>query len=313
MKLEIRKFEIDDISSLWELMNAFEYVPISIELHRQKYQFDEQIAQREDEYLALFAGIFEERIVGFCRLEKIKTLFIAQVGVIPEARGKGLGTTLLAVVLELARAQNVEKLYCQVDNSVVHDKKFLDKHGIKTSKRNILSKLEITNFSPVEYQLLEQQLLLKGYDFAYLADFQDTAETRENLYQLVRQSVEDDAGFDGEFETLEEFNDRIWQIYWNARDFWCFALYRSSFVALAGTRLVGVSTLWETQLTGVARNHRGLGLAQVVKMKSILNSWEYGAETIKTGNDSGNLAMIAINFKMGFVHTGDRYSLELSL
>ena len=77
--------------------------------------------------------------------------------------------------------------------------------------------------------------------------------------------------------------------------------------------MVGVSTLWETQLTGVARNHRGLGLAQVVKMKSILNSWEYGAETIKTGNDSGNLAMIAINFKMGFVHTGDRYSLELSL
>ena len=85
-------------------------------------------------------------------------------------------------------------MYCQVDNLVVHDKKFLDKHGIKTSKRNILSKLEITNFSPVEYQLLEQQLLLKGYSFAYLADFQDTAETRENLYQLVRQSVEDDAG-----------------------------------------------------------------------------------------------------------------------
>ena len=312
MKLEIRKFEIDDISSLWELMNAFEYVPNSIELHRQKYQFDEQIAQREDEYLALFAGIFEERIVGFCRLEKIKTLFIAQVGVIPEARGKGLGTTLLAVVLELARAQNVEKLYCQVDNSVVHDKKFLDKHGIKTSKRNILSKLEITNFSPVEYQLLEQQLLLKGYDFAYLADFQDTAETRENLYQLVRQSVEDDAGFDGEFETLEEFNDRIWQIYWDAREHWVFAIDGSRFVALAGASPI-TPELWHTNLTGVARDYRKRGLAQLVKAKSTQIARDSGAKFINTGNNSRNAAMIAVNRKLGFKHVGVRYWLELSL
>ena len=148
-------------------------------------------------------------------------------------------------------------------------------------------------------------LLLVLLPFLSLAQKKDKVKGSKKVSLELREI--------GEFETLEEFNDRIWQIYWNARDFWCFALYRSSFVALAGTRLVGIPTLWETQLTGVARNHRGLGLAQVVKMKSILNSCEYGAETIKTGNDSGNLAMIAINRKMGFVHAGDRYSLELSL
>jgi mycothiol synthase len=310
--LEIRAFQEDDLRILLELMNSFEREPLSFENYLWHYN---QTANAPEEYPTLLVAIFKGRVVGFSNLVDLRPLkpdFIAQVGVILEARGRGIGTKLLEGVLESARLQNATSLKCEIMKLDVRDERFLDKNGIKIMSRTVLSKLEVINFNPAKYQNLETKLMEQGYSFKHLADFPDTPETRKNLYQLVRQSTEDDPGFVDEFETLEDFNAKIWQkFYWRNKDLWCLVLHDSNFVALAGTD--SGKTKWNTNLTGVARTHRKRGLAQIVKVKSIVTAQQYGAQIIATGNNIDNHAMISINRKLGFEHTGEIYSLELLL
>jgi mycothiol synthase len=318
--LELRKFQEDDLQSLLELMNSFERVPMSFEEHLRQWQY-EQTANAHDEYPTRLVAIFNGLVVGFLNLVYFRSHSLAQVGVILEARGKGIGTKLLAGMLESARLQNATSLKCEVMNLDAHDKKFLDNNGIKIKSKTVRSKLEVADFDPLKYQDLETKLIEEGYSFSRLADFSDTSETRENLYQLVRQSIEDDPGFEGKFLSLEEFEDKFataegfedktWKYFWGNQDFWWLALHNSRFVALAGAP--GGITKWETGLTGVARTHRRRGLAQIVKVKSIVMFCQCGAKIIKTGNNAGNHAMISINRELGFKYTGDIYSLELLL
>jgi mycothiol synthase len=313
LKLEIRKFQDDDLLSLLELMNSFEREPLSLEDY---LSYHNTTANGPEAYSTVLVATVNGLVVGFSKLVDLRPFesdFEAQVGVILEARGRGIGTKLLEGVLESARLQNATRLKCEVMNLDAHDEKFLDKNGIKIRSKTVVSKLEMADFDPVKYQNLETKLIEEGYCFKHLADFSDTPETRENLYQLVRQSTEDDSGFAGEFETLEKFNSKIWNIYWQSRDLWCLALYDSTFVALAGVAYEEKKTKWNTNLTGVARTHRKRGLAQIVKANSIIAARQYGAQIIITGNNVGNHAMISINRKMEFQYVCDSYWLELLL
>ncbi len=259
-----------------------------------------------------FTATIDSTIVGISSLWRRDNNFFAQIALKPEARRQGVGTALLDQIKKLALEWNAPKLQCAVNNLEARDLRFLERHGIQIKTHSVLSKLDTTKFIALTLQKLEHQLVAEHLRFALLAEFPDNPDTRATLYQLVRQSVEDDPGFEGEFETLEQFNDHIWKIYWEAREHWVLAVDGSRFVAMAGTTPNDVET-WHAHLTGVARSHRGRGLAQLVKAKSTQLARESGAKSIETSNDSRNTAMIAVNCKIGFVHVGDRYWLELAL
>lgn len=310
--LEIRKFESDDISNILELTNLFRRTSMTLEQQIEQDSESVKVGVSRERFTALVNG----RVVGFSSLTKQMYMgeagFFAQLAVKPEARGQGFGTKILDQLLGLARVQNAAKLRSEVSNLEPRDKQFVKRHNIRVLEQMVLSQLDLSHFDLGKFRDLEHKLTTDGIRFARLSNFQDTPETRENLYQLVRQSVEDDPGFEGEFETLEEFNDRIWQIYWEAREYWVLALKGLRFVALAGTSPIN-SELWHTNLTGVARDYRKRGLAQIVKAQSTQIAQVSGAKFVNTGNDSRNTAMLAVNCKIGFKHVGDRYWLELIL
>jgi len=71
---------------------------------------------------------------------------------------------------------------------------------------------------------------------------------------------------------------------------------------------VALSTLWktdgdylQTDLTGTRRAYRRKGLALAPKLKAIRFAQAYGTKEIRTGNETGNRAMLAINEALGFV------------
>ncbi len=290
--LEIRKFEIDDIAYLWRTMNVFlrdqrvlGYRPVIATDHNQDLIRDRLTA------------ILDGQFVGFSQFWELNNKCFVSLGVLPEARSHVTEDDLL------------EKMVTQVQNMNLEISQKFSFQEIKIKNKAALSRLEEQDFQPFLFQELEQRLKLKNIRFATLCDFSDTPETRENLYNLVRQSVEDDTGFEGEFETLEQFNDFIWKIYWDARQHWILAVDGSKFVAMAGATPRDSET-WHAHLTGVTRSHRGRGLAQVVKAKSTQLARDSGAKYIETSNDANNVAMLAVNRKIGFVHVGDRYLLE---
>jgi RimJ/RimL family protein N-acetyltransferase len=306
LKLEIRAFEKDDLSNIWELTNLFRRNPISFERQLEM----ELEPPKEGVTRERFTAMIDSTTVGFSSLWQHNNNFYAHIALTLEARGLGVGTELFVRLKQLALEWNAPKLQCEVSNLEPRDLRFLEYHNFKIREQMVLSQLTLTDFDEAKFQVLESQALAQSTHFVRLADCPDNAETRKNLYQLVRQSVEDDPGFEGEFETPEQFNEYIWKIYWDARDNWILAVDGSRFVAMAGAT-PRESETWHAHLTGVARSHRGRGLAQMVKAKSTQLARDLGAKFIETSNDAKNVAMIAVNRKIGFVHVGDRYWLEI--
>ncbi len=127
-----------------------------------------------------------------------------------------------------------------------------------------------------------------------------------DVYWLVRYAVEDDPSFEGEFETFEQFNQSIWDYYWANANAVFIATHQQTWVAMSGVHLEArKNNSTSTTLTGTARDHRGHGLAQAVKLLAINHAMQHDILELKTANDSRNTAMLAINQKLGFIAHGE--------
>ena len=67
------------------------------------------------------------------------------------------------------------------------------------------------------------------------------------------------------------------------------------------------------QTTGVLPAYRGRGIASALKAHSIRWAQDIGAETIRTYNHSANVAMLAINRKLGYMPEPGWICYELDL
>lgn len=78
-------------------------------------------------------------------------------------------------------------------------------------------------------------------------------------------------------------------------------------LAIDGDQMVALSWvvkseggLWATHFTGVRREYRGRRIAQACKILALGYAKACGGKTCRTGNDTRNAAMLAINKKLGF-------------
>jgi GNAT superfamily N-acetyltransferase len=95
---------------------------------------------------------------------------------------------------------------------------------------------------------------------------------------------------------------------WRERHFSPLTIRDLSFVALEGDRVVGYALLQqhvkgtgEHSMTGVARSHRGRGIALALKETQIGTAKAAGYQTLRTQNDLGNAPMRRVNEKLGYV------------
>jgi RimJ/RimL family protein N-acetyltransferase len=180
---------------------------------------------------------------------------------------------------------------------------FLEQNGFKLLERSIRSHLQLQKLLALS---LVQQLEQQGYVFKTLLELGDSKMHHEKLYWLVRGAVEDDPAFEGEFETFEQFNEYIWEIYWNNASGVFIALHNSDWVSISGVHFDQIfNNGVPTTLAGTARAHRGLGLAQALKTLAINEVVKRGLTEIRTSNDSRNAAILAINKKLGFEKIGE--------
>jgi RimJ/RimL family protein N-acetyltransferase len=82
------------------------------------------------------------------------------------------------------------------------------------------------------------------------------------------------------------------------------------FIALKDGAFVGYSNLlaieagYSIDMTGVLRAFRGNGVATALKLRGIRYAQEHGNRRLWAVNDSVNVAMLALNQKLGFVRGG---------
>ena len=142
--------------------------------------------------------------------------------------------------------------------------------------------------------------------FVTLADFPDNLDTCQRLYALVQQGVLDTPGHQGGFVPLEVFGERIFgPSYYQEADTQVLALASGE---RGGEQWVGLSSLRKTNtdgqssfgLTVVLPQYRGQGVATQLKRRAIALAVARGDQVITTEVHPSNLAMRAVNARLGF-------------
>ena len=221
------------------------------------------------------------------------------IGVLPAARGRGVGTALYEEALGHLRSHGAWRARTSVDDDP-NGTRFLERRGFERSKVDRVSALELAGAE------LPEPSVPKGFEVAPLGQ----ARNRENdLYEICVAGEIDMPG--DEPETELSFED------WRQDDYGSPALSdEGSFVALAGDRAVSLAFLTidperrlaYNQMTATLPEFRRRGLALAVKLAAARWAVQNGYERIVTENEATNAGMLALNERLGYRPLYDQVS-----
>lgn len=220
--------------------------------------------------------------------------FYVNAAVLPAAQGQGAGTLLLGDVERFALAHGGNRLMGDVHDQDVASLAYMKRRGYVVERHGYDSVLQLAEFDPAPFAGLE----VPGIRFFTLADAPGE-ETLQALYRLYSRTMVDIPGYEAKsFMTYETWQHLVLKGE-GCRPDWVF-------VAADGDRLVGVTTMIVsgdhvyTNHTLVDRAHRGRGIALALKLLTVAAAQRYGAPCMRTGNDSDNGPMLAVNRKLGY-------------
>lgn len=270
-------------------------IPIKGKLHREES--------------GLLAGFGRERVVaedasgrviGFASVWRapwaapgdLASLFCAH----PDFRRQGVGSSLVQHLEGWARAQGASVLQSMLKDWIPDSLPFAEKRGFVKDAHVFELTLELARFDGTQFAGRESA---GGVRYLTLADAPGE-ESERKLYELYRESLKDNPGHRGWLPNFghwreEALGDRT-------RPDWVF-------IAEEAGRFVGVSTLFTTDdpgviytdYTGVARSHRGRGIAMALKLRTIAAATAAGAHTMSTETEAKNGPMQAVNRKLGYM------------
>ena len=223
------------------------------------------------------------------------------VGVLPDARLRGLGGALWELAERHVRSLGVERVNADAVGDTAGER-FLRRRGFEHARTVVISAVEPDTVDPAELPRRRAQVEVKGYGLARYADV-DLAE----LYRLDLEASDDAPGDDAPPEiSFDEWRRDLLE----QPDL----THEGSFVVVRGGELVAYSALsvdpgsrrGRNEGTGTARSHRGRGLASFAKLAQLRWAAEQGIERVITDNDEHNAPMLAINRRLGYVPFTER-------
>ena len=207
----------------------------------------------------------------------------AMVRVLPVARRQGVGSSLLAVCSDEARAMGVGSLYGRVDAVDSTSLGFVQRRGFVEIGREVEQVRELGVEEPPEPP---RGIAVVDLAPGFLA----------GVYAVAMEATPDMA-LEAEIEAAPYER-------WLAE-----MQSRTIHVALEGAHVVGFATLaplaalpdvLEHELTGVLRSHRRRGIAEALKHRQLAWAAAEGYRQLVTYTQEGNAAMRALNLKLGY-------------
>ena len=216
----------------------------------------------------------------------------ADVSVLPDRRGEGVGSALFAAVAAVAVELGAEGLTGEVWDDDPESLAWVERRGFAEVERQLALALDLNAVDVVPPTAPD------GVRIVTLADLGDDPPL-EAMWRVALEANEDIPGLDS--EEPRSFDDwRAHEIDRPSRD------PRFSFLALAGDEVIGVAAL-ETfsggafhGLTGVVRAWRGRGVAEALKRAEIAAAKAAGFERLLTESQHSNEPMRRLNEKLGF-------------
>lgn len=227
-----------------------------------------------------------------------------EVEVHPAYQRRGMGTLLYnqAMARLAARTPQPTLYTAETREDLTGGIRFLEAHGFQQVMRSPSSVLHVPGFDSSRSDGVLERVEANGIAIRTMHELsQSDPEWQHKLYDLDWACTLDEPQPDT--PTRRPFEE------WAKRTFDSPTyLPEAGFVALDGEQYVGLSELRKnlfdatrlsTGFTAVLASHRRRGIATALKLRAIEFAQQYGAETIRTGNEENN-PMYQINLRLGF-------------
>jgi GNAT superfamily N-acetyltransferase len=226
--------------------------------------------------------------------------FFIKVIVAPEFRNRKLGAQMYAEAVRVAREHGAAELESSVREDDVISNRFAKKRGFKIEYHTFESTLDLTRFDEKKFDDLLARVHADGFRFFSLTDAGVTDGNKHKLYEVNRACALDSSGSDGTFPDFYAFSKNVFDASWFRADTQILASLADRWVGLAAIGIYPEDNHAYNAFTGVLREYRGRGLAQALKLQTILLAKKEGVRYVRTNNDSKNAPMLAINRKLGY-------------
>ncbi len=255
-----------------------------------------------------FVAEVEGQVVGVGEYTQFEGMyhpqkFWAWVTVKPSFRSQGIGKALYRQVLSDLQPHHPISILSSTREDQTQALAWLEKLGFAEKMRYWESRLDVVGFDFTPWAGRMEAVEAAGFELKSLKELEADPLHRQKLYDLWLEARLD-------VPRPEEISEVSFEDYCK----WVFEsryyLPEGHFVAIDKTtgQYVALSTLWRTDddylqtgLTGTRRAYRRKGLALALKLRGIHFAKAYGAREIRTGNETGNRAILAINEALGFV------------
>ncbi len=239
--------------------------------------------------------------------------FWFKVVVVPGARGQRLGSQMYEDALRLAREQGASRLESTIrdDDPVV--KRFVEKRGFEIFSHLFESTLELASFDEHRFDDFMARIHADGFRIFSLAEAGVTDENKHKLYEVNRASSLDDPGSSGNVPDFYAFSKNVFDASWFRADTQILAAQGEDWVGLSAIGVYKEDNHAYNAFTGVLREFRGHGIAQALKLQTILLAKREGMRYIRTHNDSRNAPMLTINRKLGYIPESGVYRIVCTL
>ena len=220
----------------------------------------------------------------------------------PEKQGCGFGKAMYDHVLAALDAFSPLSVRSFARDDMPRPVRFLTDRGFTEDMRFWESSLDVFAFDFAAFDGAEAKAQSHGITTTTLVELNKSDPNWKRKFYDLSQAVQRDIPRPEPW-TPTEFE--IWEKRFENPDY----LPDANFVACDGEKYVGVSTLYKKQadthlhtgVTSVLPDFRRKGIALALKLAAVRYAKNVGAPFIRTGNETGNRPMLAINEAMGFV------------
>jgi mycothiol synthase len=221
-------------------------------------------------------------------------------------RGKGIGSALLAVIVDEAVRRKAPRFLAGASDGHPDSLAWASKRGFREIGRRIESYVELASFDAARFSARVDEVRRSGIVFRTIQEIVDGRddESRERFIKALH---------DAEGPMWEDIPWATPTPHWPFERFRQMAfesgqmLADTSIVAFDGETIAALTTTGKresrdgyTWMTGVGRDYRGRGLATAIKVEALSRAKAKGLRAMLTTNDEPNKAMREINAKLGY-------------
>ena len=257
----------------------------------------------------LFVAEVGGQIVGVARTgltpeSPVPGMAVANVLVLPEARGQGIGTRLLEACEDHLRGAGARIVAGWVSDDEA-SQRFAVRHGYRRRGASTFQRLDLATANLPELPVPDGVAVRTGVD--YEAD-------PTPLYRADVEAGQDEPSMGrAADQSYEEWRQLIWERPDIDHTLTSVAVVDGVVAAYSLPQTDGRDRYW-SGMTGTVRAYRGRGLAKLVKVDSLRRAQQAGYREAYTVNDTTNQPMLAINRWLGYQpgYRQWRYERELT-